>query len=450
MDMENNLKCSNVCIVCFNDPTKDDEQPDNPEILVCDTPYEDTNYVRNAGHGMCTDCYELCRFRYSNGTCPLCKEPWTRNIAHYPQRLRDRIDGGGHVVTAENIKSKFRGNVRDYGLAEHLIGLIEPGFDFYIAGGESLFFHAILERNADIFDKLLRKAIETNNSHLFMEANVRSSRVEEYGIIYTALQWACAYGWSYAIQQLVMHGADPNYYLGHCPPLHVALQFKHEASAEMVRIMGARVDMVDEYGLGPLFYFSPDILRNAYWNWREGPEDEDILSEPGRSMARQRAMSSIVLDTDTSLKLLSEMCRQGADVNQFGVFPRKEAQSSSTQENLEMWRQRATMVPPLFAILANQHDVHGSNDNGRRFRDQPELQAECWEALGNWMVEVTKIFARSGCDIYGRIHGGETLLYWVEKWSKQSQAVPCRLAYAKVLQHLRYGAWLQMLPLQRR
>ena len=116
------------------------------------------------------------------------------------------------------------------------------------------------------------------------------------------------------------------------------------------------------------------------------------------------------------------------------------------------------MVTPLFAILANQHDVHGSNDNGRRFRDQPELQAECWEALGNWMVEVTKIFARSGCDIYGRIHGGETLLYWVERWSEQSQTVPCRLAYAKVLQHLRSGTsafeafrpWLQMLPLQPR
>ena len=110
----------------------------------------------------------------------------------------------------------------------------------------------------------------------------------------------------------------------------------------MVCVMGARVDMVDEYGLGPLFYFSPNILSNAYWNWMEGPEDEDILTEPGKSMARQRAMSALAFEIDTSLKLLSEMCRQGADVNQFGVFPKTQAQSYSTRK---IWKVGDRVLP---------------------------------------------------------------------------------------------------------
>ena len=75
------------------------------------------------------------------------------------------------------------------------------------------------------------------------------------------------------------------------------------------------------------------------------------------------------------------------------------------------------------------------------------------------MVEVTKIFARSGCDMYGRIHGGETLLYWVERWSEESQ--DCALVDShtpKFCSIWRLGTsafeafrpWLQMLPLQPR
>jgi hypothetical protein len=151
------------------------------------------------------------------------------------------------------------------------------------------------------------------------------------------------------------------------------------------------------------------------------------------------------------------MCQQGADVNQFGVFPHKYAHERMN-ERLEKWMGEATTVTPLFTILVNQHDVYGYDSNARYMKDDPELQLECWEAVAQWMVEVTKIFARSGCDIYGRIHGGETLLYWVQRWSDESQTMPCKLAYAKLLRHLKSGSsvvarmqrWIPMRPLQPR
>ena len=448
--MNKNLQASNVCILCYHDPTNDGEQPDNPEILVCDTPYEDINYVQNAGHGMCSNCYETARFRHGMGTCPMCRLPWTNNIADYPPRLRDRIDGGDHVVTAENILNQIQKRPPDLALAEHLIDLIQPGFDFHVSGqGFSLFYYVIMEKNPDILDKLLRKAVDTNNAHLFLEANIHSPQFEEAGYVFTALQWACKSGWSYAIAELARYHADPNYYLGLCPALHIALQNQHEGAAEAVLVAGARVDMVDKYGLGPLFYFSPGILKNASLQFLESPDDGDIDQEREKQMARERTRKEMTSQVNQSLKVLDLMCRQGADVNQFGVFPHKYAHERMN-ERLEKWVGEATTVTPLFTILVNQHDVYGHDSNARYMKDDPELQLECWEAVAQWMVEVTKIFARSGCDIYGRIHGGETLLYWVQRWSDESETMPCKMAYAKLLRHLRIQRWIPMRPLQPR
>ena len=101
---------------------------------------------------MCTDCYEGWRFQVWQRT-PCMQAAVDSKYRALPPKTSGQ--DSEEIVVTENIKSKLRGNRRDYGLAEHLISRIEPGFDFYIAGGESLFFYVILEKNADIFDKLL-------------------------------------------------------------------------------------------------------------------------------------------------------------------------------------------------------------------------------------------------------------------------------------------------------
>lgn len=440
--MNGYLDPSKVCIACWYDPKHDGERPDNPEILVCDTPYEDDNFDHRGGHAMCANCYEGYRFDHGRRACPMCFKPWTTNIDTYPQRLQHRIQAQPILnVTADNIKRLFFNHPKDVDAALYLIDQIQPGFDFYLQHeGNSLFYYAIMQLNFDIFDALMRKAIQLNQTRLFCEANVCGPRSEHNGQSHTALQWACRFDWAAAISHLrIAGGADPNFYIGLCPALHVALQEQNTAAALALITgeNGASVTLEDKFGLGPLFYFCPAILKNAKYELFTEFEDEE--GEIDYILNTRGALQKVEEEVRMSLHILRTMCMKGADVNQFGPFPSWIPQRNNNVEFAERWKNSSTIVTPLFAILANQHDQWGWDKNSDYFAGYEDLQRECWDKLAGWMVEVTNIFAQHSCDIYGRIYGGETLLYWVQRWSTESKTMPCREAYAKLLRHLNWA-----------